>query len=35
MYPVNYYSRVKSFYEQVKSSDDETAVLRAHTVAQN
>ena len=35
MYPVNYYSRVKSFYEQVKSSDDETAVLRVQTVAQN
>ena len=35
MYPVNYYSRVKTFYEQVKSSDDETAVLRVQTVAQN
>ncbi len=34
MFPANYYPHVKSFYEQVKSSDDETAVLRVSTVAQ-
>lgn len=35
MFPVSYYPHVKSFYEQVKSSDDETAVLKVSTVAQN
>jgi hypothetical protein len=34
MFPVNSYPQVKSFYEQVKSSDDETAVLSASPVAQ-
>jgi len=35
MYPVKYYPQVKSFYEQVKSGDNETAILHAATVAQN
>lgn len=35
IFPANYYPHVKSFYEQVKSSDDETTVLRVSTVAQN
>lgn len=35
LFPVDYYPHVKSFYEQVKSSDDETAILRVSTVAQN
>lgn len=33
-YPVTSYPQLKSFYEQVKSSDDETAVLNASSVAQ-
>jgi hypothetical protein len=35
IYPANSYQRVKSFYEQVKSSDEETTVLKVSTVAQN
>ncbi|MBV9073105.1 MAG: DUF3857 and transglutaminase domain-containing protein, partial [Acidobacteria bacterium] len=35
MFPVNTYPRVKTFYEQVKSSDDEAAVLRVAQVAKN
>jgi len=35
MFPVQYYPKVKSFYEQVKSSDNETAILHVATVAKN
>ena len=34
MFPLKYYPQVKSFYEQVKSGDDEAAVLRMGTIAQ-
>jgi hypothetical protein len=33
-YPVASYPQLKSFYEQVKSGDDEPAVLSASSVAQ-
>jgi hypothetical protein len=34
-FPTNYYPTLKSFYEQVKTSDEDTAILRLGTVAQN
>ncbi len=34
-FPINYYPTLKSFYEQVKTSDEDTAILRLGTVAQN
>jgi hypothetical protein len=34
-FPTNYYPTLKSFYEQVKTSDEDTAVLRQGTIAKN
>lgn len=34
-FPTDYYSTLKSFYEQVKTGDEDTAILRPDAIAQN